>query len=78
MDYVLLAFVAFAMGAFCFAQGMKYGREKKEPISIPIIPKAVKQKKEVNREMERLTVILQNIECYNGTPEGQKDLPGGG
>lgn len=80
MEAIILAFVVCASNAFCFALGARYGHppEKKEKTSISLIPKAVKKKREDEKEWIKYATILQNIENYNGTAEGQVDIPGGG
>ena len=34
-----------------------------------------RQQRQVNKAQSRLRVILQNVEAYDGTGKGQKDLP---
>jgi len=34
-----------------------------------------KEKQEVKKEQEKVDVIMQNIDRYDGTPNGQKDVP---
>lgn len=76
MEIALLAFVVCASNVFCFAFGVKVGQStgKGEKI-LPTLPKIVSPKQKALREQEALNVILQNVENYNGTPEGQKDIP---
>ena len=33
------------------------------------------ERKEADKESERLEIILQNIENYDGSPNGQRDVP---
>lgn len=76
METVLLAFVVCASNVFCFAFGVKVGQSinKGEKV-IPALPKINTFKNEARKEQEAISVILQNVENYNGTPEGQKDVP---
>lgn len=76
MEIALLAFVVCASNVFCFAFGVKVGQSinKGEKI-IPALPKFNNFKSEAKKEQEAISVILQNVENYNGTPEGQKDVP---
>lgn len=76
METVLLAFVVCASNVFCFAFGVKVGQSihKGEKV-IPVLPKINAFKNEARKEQEAISVILQNVENYNGTPEGQKDIP---
>ena len=34
-----------------------------------------RQQRQVNKAQARLRVILQNVEAYDGTGQGQKELP---
>lgn len=36
------------------------------------------ERKKARANMERHEALMRNIELYDGTSEGQKDLPGGG
>ena len=35
-----------------------------------------RQQRQVNKAQSRLRVILQNVEAYDGTGNGQKEVPG--
>lgn len=69
------------MLAFYF--GFKIGQGKQETKEISINPiKTHKQKamqreieKEQEKQQEKFDVIRQNIDNYDGTPNGQKDIP---
>ena len=81
---ILLVLVVGAMCCTCFFVGAKVGQtvSKGEEIKTPTInPLEVyrknEQRKEAQREQERNDVILQNIEAYDGTGMGQKDVPRG-
>jgi hypothetical protein len=70
--YGISIFIAFYMGAST--------REKKVVIPNPI--KMVEQKKEIKKiekeiqkQDEIYKTIADNIDSYNGTAEGQKDIP---
>ena len=80
MESIILAFVVCASNAFCFVLGARYGHppEKKEKTNISLIPKAVKKKRDEEKEWERVSVILRNVENYDGTAMGQVAVPGGG
>ena len=73
MESLILTFVVCASSVICFAFGVKVGREEKK--GEPVLPKIVTPKKKAQMEKERVEVILENIENYDGTPEGQKDVP---
>jgi len=38
--------------------------------------RAFREKRQVSKEQARLRAILQNVEVYNGTASGQRELPG--
>lgn len=66
----------------CFVIGAKVGQKvsKGEPIELPNINPIEKireqiDKKEAKREQDRYEAIMQNVENYNGTGEGQRDIP---
>ena len=80
----LLLLVMGAMNIACFVIGAKVGQKvsKGEEIKMPAVNpmdayKAHKAKQEAQREQEMFDTIVQNIEAYDGTPNGQKDLPRG-
>ena len=66
----------------CFLMGAKVGQavSKGEPIETPTISplkkfKEMQAKQAAQREEDRIDTILQNIEGYDGTSRGQKDVP---
>lgn len=73
------------VGAMCiisFTVGAKVGQKvvKGEDIQLPNINpveayRKHEERREANREKERIDTILANIDSYNGTPIGQKDVP---
>lgn len=80
---ILLLIAACASNIVCFIVGAKVGQtvSKGEPIEAPQInPLKVAQehreKKQAEKEQEQLEAVLRNIEVYDGTAEGQKDVPG--
>lgn len=80
MVTVILAFGVCALSlcasnVFCFYLGMRVAQSKATGEKIIQIPKIVTPKVKEQREKENYEVILENIENYDGTPEGQKDLP---
>ncbi len=76
-----------AVGALCIAcffVGAKVGQTvaKGEDIKLPNLNplEAIREreaKKEAETEQDKINTILQNIESYNGTAYGQKDVPRG-
>lgn len=71
----LICLFSFVVGAKV-GQTVSKGEEIKTPVISPL--KAYKEheaKKEAQKEQERIDTIMQNIERYDGTPNGQKDVP---
>lgn len=74
-----------ALNMLSFVMGAKIGQKlsKGEEIKLPdvtklnpmTIYKEHQEKKEADKELEKLNTILENIERYDGTGEGQKDVP---
>lgn len=85
MEITLAILVTGALCMACFFIGAKIGQtaSRGEPIKAPEInPVKVMQEMKANREdeaakkeRERLEIILQNIENYDGTEIGQTDVP---
>ena len=83
METVLILAVAGAINLLCFVIGVKTAQKvwKGEEVEIsmpnPITAiSAREERREAKAEQERMATILQNIENYNGTELGQKDVPG--
>lgn len=84
MEIILaIAVTAFAC-VCCFVLGASVRQkvDKGEAVEMPV-PNPLKAhrereaKKEAQREQERVETILQNIDNYDGTAQGQKDVPRG-
>lgn len=78
----LIIAVVGALNIACFFIGAKVGQmvAKGEKIEMPNIDpmQAIKQiidKKKEQKELDRATAILRNIEAYDGTANGQEDIP---
>lgn len=81
MEFLLM----LAMGAAniaCFVVGAKVGQAvsngKKVDVILPNPVKAIQEcraEKEADRKRSKMEAILRNIECYDGTPDGQEDVP---
>lgn len=70
-----------AMNIACFIIGAKVGQtvKKGEDVKMPSPVAAVREhkaRKETQQKQDRMETILQNIESYDGTPIGQRDVPG--
>lgn len=82
MEAVTILAMGFVCVA-CFLMGAKVGQTvaKGEAVTLPSFNPAQameerREKKEEKKEQERMDVILQNIENYDGTGYGQRDVPG--
>lgn len=82
METILIILVSGTLNAVCFFIGAKIGQKvsKGETIEAPTLNpmKAIREReerKEADKESERLEIILQNIENYDGSPNGQRDVP---
>ena len=80
---IALILVVGAMCIVCFMVGAKVGQtvSKGEDIKLPTVNpleayREHEQRKAAKDEQERVETILQNIEAYNGTADGQRDVPG--
>lgn len=76
----LLLLIMGAYGIVFLLIGVRLGRGKVEPISMPKVNLTEKIReridhKKAEKEQERNDIILQNIEAYDGTGNGQKDVP---
>ena len=78
---VLTIAVMGAVNVLCFLIGAKVGQAVKrdEEIKLPSVNpvEAVKEhinKREAKNEMDRIDKIMQNIERYDGSPNGQIDV----
>lgn len=81
MDTLLIAVIA-ASNIICFLIGAKVGQKvsKGEDIKLPNMNpveayKKREARKEAEVELDRISTIMQNIESYDGTSYGQKDVP---
>ena len=80
MEALLFA-VTGAVNVLCFIVGAKVGMavKKDEEIKLPSVNpvEAVKEhinKREAKAEQDRIDKIMQNIERYDGSPNGQVDV----
>jgi hypothetical protein len=81
METTLIALVVGALNVVCFYFGAKVGMSvvKDEPIQLPSFNpfqayREHENKKEAEREQEKIDTILQNIDAYDGTGANQKDV----
>ena len=78
---ILLTLTVGALCIVCFFIGARIGQTvaKGERIEAPSLNpmKAIREyqdKKEAEREQDKLDTIMKNIESYDGTSNGQKDV----
>ena len=82
MEILITALVVSTLNVVCFFVGAKIGQtvNKGEPLKTPTInPLQIYQehqeKKEADREQQKINAIMENIERYDGTSNGQIDIP---
>ena len=81
IDNIIMLFGLGALNIVCFFIGAKIGQKvvkgeeiKAPEITIPTPIRDYQKKKQVEAEQNKIDTILQNIETYNGTSAGQKDV----
>lgn len=81
MEVLLLAVMA-ASNILCFMIGAKVGQQvaKGEEVKLPTVNpiQAIKEreaKKAAQAEQERIDAVMRNVERYDGTSNGQEDIP---
>lgn len=73
--------IIWLMNITCFVIGARVGQKvvKQEPIKIiPNPVQAIKEhqeKSEYDKEQEKFKIIAENIDNFDGTGIGQKDIP---
>ena len=80
---VLLILVVGAVNILCFMVGAKVGQTvtKGEEVKLPKLNpveavQEYREKREAEKESSWLDTVLSNVENFNGSAEGQKDVPG--
>lgn len=78
---ILIILTVGILNVGCFLIGAKVGQKvsKDEPIELPSLNpltayREAQEKREAEREQDRLDTIMQNIENYDGTSAGQRDV----
>lgn len=78
---IIILLIVGTLNVVCFFVGAKVGQAvvKGEEIKAPEVNltnpiKAYREKKKAEYEQDRIDTIMQNIESYNGTSVGQKDV----
>lgn len=80
---LLLFFIFGVSNIFCFIIGAKVGQtvSNGKDIELPNLNpvdmvRSHQERKAAKEEQSRLDTLMENINSYNGTSFGQKDLPG--
>ena len=84
METIITIAVVGTLNVACFFIGAKLGQKvaRGETVEMPSVNPSEyiqkqREKKEAEREKNRTETILANIERYDGTSAGQKDVPRG-
>ena len=88
METVLILLIEGILAVVCFIVGAKVGQTVSNGEGIEVNPLKIiegikdqneqrEAKREARQEQEKLDVILENIKNYNGTSNGQKEVPRG-
>ena len=77
---IALVLVTGALCMACFFIGVRTGQKvsRGEEVKLPNLGDIKREhdaKKEEDKERDRLNTILENIDNYDGTGYGQKDIP---
>lgn len=82
MEILITALVVSTLNVVCFFVGAKIGQtvNKCEALQTPTLNplqlyREHQEKKEADKEQEKINTIMENIERYDGTSNGQKDIP---
>ena len=70
--FMLLSFIVGARVGQQVVKGQEVQLPKIEPIKTI---REYNESKEAKQEQEKYKIIAENIDNYNGTPYGQKDIP---
>jgi hypothetical protein len=81
METIILIAIVGTLNVVCFFIGAKVGQtvSKGEAIEMPSVNpiEAIREhndKREADREQDRLETIMRNIERYDGSANGQEDV----
>ena len=81
IENVLILLIIGGLNVVCFFLGAKIGQKvvKGEEIKAPAIAfknpiEEYRKKKQTKAEQDKIDTIMHNIEAYNGTSVGQKDV----
>lgn len=78
---IITILLVSTLNVVCFFIGARVGQKvvKGEPIELPTIDpmKAIREhqdRRQAEKEADKLETIMQNIEAYDGTGMGQRDV----
>lgn len=81
IENIIILFGLGALNIVCFFIGAKIGQKvvkgeeiKAPEITIPTPIRDYQKKKQAEAEQNKIDTVLQNVDRYNGTPAGQKDV----
>lgn len=81
---VLLILIMGVVNILCFMIGARVGQavSKGETVEMPTLNplqaiQDAQEKKEAKREQDRISMIMANIDSYDGTGYGQQEVPRG-
>ena len=81
IENILTIIALGTLNIVCFFVGAKIGQKvvkgeeiKAPEITIPTPIQDYRRKKQAEAEQNKIDTIMQNIEAYNGTSAGQKDV----
>lgn len=80
METIIAIIAVGAVNILCFLVGARVGQAVKQGQTVPI-PDPVaavsnaKAKHRQEKEDKTMEVLWHNIECYDGTAQGQKEVP---
>ena len=82
MEVLFIAAVIAVSNILCFMVGAKVGQKvaNGERVEMPDPVQAIRNTKtkiEAYKEQDRMDILWQNIESYDGTSNGQRDVPRG-
>lgn len=79
---ILISILISTINLLCFYFGVRIGQKvaKKEEIKLeglnPVkVIETINQSNEDRKEQERMRIIAENIDAYDGTGLGQQDIP---
>ena len=81
METLISVALISILNIVCFVIGARVGQKvvNKEPIKVMPNPvqafKECQERAEYDKEQEKFKVMSENIDNYDGTPYGQKELP---